>query len=151
MSQMNGRAQPVSKKGAVQAHPFRPAIQPHANFATAVVQAAAHELARVRTEIDLIAIRGIAFDRRDRSGIAPGKPAIKRPRAPRSQDHSWCWHKNRRCANQVILTLGENKLLSKVRPIWLSVKRATLSQRMPITFAAAVQRTAIIGSNLGPR
>src|SRR5262249_49567391 len=65
-----------------------PGIQADADLAVAVVKPAGDEVARVRDEIDNVAVGRRSLHLGDGPGIDPRMPAVERPGAPRVQDHS---------------------------------------------------------------
>ena len=65
-----------------------PGVEPDAELAPAVEEAAGDEVAGVGDEIDHVAVGGLALDGADGAGVDPGMPAIKRAGPARLQDHA---------------------------------------------------------------
>src|SRR6516165_6463719 len=79
-AQMNRAFKLAAKEFGVKGNFRRPRVEPNADFAPAVVQPEGDEIARMRDEIDDVAILGVAFDSVDRAGKNPGMHGEKWPR-----------------------------------------------------------------------
>jgi hypothetical protein len=93
--QMNGAGQALAEKVSIEASIGGPAIEADADLALAVVKTAGHEIAGVRANIDLGAVRRLAFHIFNRARINPGMPAIERPGPPGLEDNAWQVHRRR--------------------------------------------------------
>ena len=88
----SGGSEPVAKKRAIERRVGRPGVEADADLAAAIVEAAGHEVAGVRLQLDDIAIGRCALDPGDGAGIDPRMASVKGPGAARLQHDSGCVH-----------------------------------------------------------
>ena len=86
LAKLDRPLQPPLPKRLVQGLGRHPGVEPHANPAGAVKDAAGDEFAVVGHQVDDVAIGRLAFDVIDRAVEHPGMPAIKRPGLADFQD-----------------------------------------------------------------
>src|SRR2546422_3204514 len=78
IAKADGASEALLEKGAVQRLARVPTIESNTDLALAVVQAAGDEISVMGVEINFSAVRGLAFNGRDSTGVHPWVAAIKR-------------------------------------------------------------------------